>query len=60
MVTWAYFSGESGSQLIYEFCNIFVDVTKLGGDPEKACEIISENFPRLLHLRKLREQLSGS
>jgi flagellar protein FlaJ len=60
IVTWAYFSGESGSQLIYEFCNIFVDVTKLGGDPEKACEIISENFSRLLHLRKLRAQLSGS
>lgn len=60
LVTWAYFSGESGSQLIYEFCNIFVDVTKLGGDPEKACEIISENFSRLLHLRKLRAQLSGS
>ena len=60
LVTWAYFSGESGSQLIYEFCNIFVDVTKLGGDPEKACEIISENFSRLLHLRKLRAQLSGN
>jgi flagellar protein FlaJ len=60
LVTWAYFSGESGSQLIYEFCNIFVDVTKLGGDPEKACVIISENFSRLLHLRKLRAQLSGN
>jgi len=60
VVAWAYFAGESGSQLIYEFCNIFVDVTKLGGDPNMACEIISENFSRILHLRKLREQLSGS
>jgi flagellar protein FlaJ len=59
-VCWVYFAGESGSLLINDFCNIFVDVNRLGGDPNKACQIISDNFTRVLNLRRIRRQLAGS
>jgi archaeal flagellar protein FlaJ len=59
-VCWVYFAGESGSLLINDFCNIFVDVNHLGGDPNKACQIISDNFTRVLNLRRVRRQLAGS
>ena len=54
---WEYFSGETGSHMIYEFSCIFIDVLNLGGDVLKASEIISNNFTRILDLRKLRLQM---
>ncbi len=58
--SWAYFSGESGSKLISRFTNIFADSIYLGGHARKIGEIISENFQKLLSLRKLRyQQASG-
>ena len=45
---------------IHEFCSIFADVDRLGGDPEVASKIISDNFTRLMDLRKLRLHSASS
>ncbi|MBU0762815.1 MAG: hypothetical protein KKD39_07290 [Candidatus Altiarchaeota archaeon] len=58
--SWLYFAGETGSSLIQRFGTIFIQVVTLGGDPEKASEIISNNFIKLLSLRELRLQLASS
>jgi archaeal flagellar protein FlaJ len=58
--SWMYFSGESGSSLIQRFGTIFIQVISLGGDPEKASVIISDNFIKLLSLRELKIQLASS
>ena len=60
MASWKYFAGESGSMKIHEFCSIFADVDRLGGDPEVASKIISDNFTRLMDLRKLRLHSASS
>ncbi|MBD3261471.1 MAG: archaellar assembly protein FlaJ [Candidatus Altiarchaeales archaeon] len=58
--SWMYLSGETGSNLISNFSTIFLHVIRLGGDPEKGAEVISNNFIRLLSLRKIRLQLASS
>ncbi len=58
--SWVYFAGETGSNLIEKFGNIFIQVVTLGGDPEKAAKMISDNFIKLLSLRDLRMQLAQS
>ena len=58
--SWLYFSAETGSNLIYYFTEIFRESIYLGGHGEKIGRIISENFSRLLGLRKLRLQLASS
>ncbi len=57
--SWLYFAGESGSNLINYFSQIFAKSVYLGGDAIKISEIISKNFTRLLSLRKLRFQLAS-
>ncbi len=57
---WQYFSGESGSNLITQFNNIFYESLYLGGDPIKISEVVSKNFLRQLSLRKLRLQVASS
>lgn len=57
---WLYFAGETGSHLIFHFVRIFSESIYLGGSPEKIGEIVSKNFSKLLSLRKLRLQLTGS
>jgi flagellar protein FlaJ len=56
---WKHFSAESGSNLIYQFSQIFAESIFLGGQPERTGEIISENFQRLLSLRKQKIQLAS-
>jgi archaeal flagellar protein FlaJ len=57
---WLYFSAETGSALIYHFTRIFYESIYLGGNGEKIGKIISDNFSKLLNLRKLRLQLASS
>ena len=59
MKCWLYFSAESGSNLIYYFTEIFRESIYLGGNGEKIGKIISDNFQKLLGLRKLRLQLAS-
>jgi archaeal flagellar protein FlaJ len=58
--SWMYFAGETGSNMIEKFGSIFIQVINLGGDPEDASKIISDNFIKLLSLRELRLQLASS
>lgn len=56
---WVYFAGETGSNLITYFINIFAESVYMGGNAEKISDIISKNFTRLISLRKLRLQLAS-
>jgi len=58
--SWMYFAGETGSNLIEKFGSIFIQVVNLGGNPEEASQIISDNFIKLLSLRELRLQMASS
>jgi flagellar protein FlaJ len=58
--SWMYFAGETGSNLIEKFGSIFIQVINLGGNPEAASQIISDNFIKLLSLRELRLQMASS
>ena len=57
--TWVYFAGESGSNLIHQFTQIFSESIYLGGNGEKVGEIIATNFNKLLSLRRFRLQLAA-
>ncbi len=59
VMAWTYFSAETGSNLIYYFTEIFRESIYLGGHGEKIGKIISDNFTKLLSLRKLRLQLAS-
>ena len=56
-IAWHYFAGETGSNLIYHFSRIFAESVYLGGNAEKIGQIISNNFLRILSLRKLKFQI---
>lgn len=56
---WEFFSKESGSYLIHQFSTIFSESVYIGGDAELIGEIVSENFVKLLSLRRLRLQVSA-
>lgn len=58
--SWMYFAGETGSKLISRFINIFTESIYLGGNAQKIGEIISENFQKLISLRKLRQQQASA
>jgi flagellar protein FlaJ len=58
--SWLYFSAETGSALIFHFTRIFTESIYLGGNGEKIGQLISQNFSKLLNLRKLRLQLASS
>ncbi len=57
--SWQYFAGETGSHLIFHFTKIFHEAVSLGGNAEKIGEIVSNNFTKLMSLRKLRLQISS-
>ncbi len=57
--SWLYFTAETGSNLIHYFTEIFRESIYLGGNGEKIGVIISNNFSRILGLRKLRLQLAS-
>ncbi|MGM5483662.1 MAG: hypothetical protein ACQER9_01950 [Nanobdellota archaeon] len=57
---WDYFARESGSFLINQFTEIFSETVYIGGDAEKIGDVVSNNFLRIISLRRLRLQVSSS
>jgi flagellar protein FlaJ len=51
---WEYYSAESLSELISKFTEMYVEGVKAGGSPKKVSQIISENFLKIVGLRKLK------
>jgi flagellar protein FlaJ len=57
---WDRFIGESGSELIYKYLNIYLDTVRLGGPPEPIGKIVSTSMHDQVLLREKREMLSKS
>jgi len=53
---WRYFGAETGSDLIQKFSEMYVEGTKEGGHPQEISVVISNNFIRMLGLRRRRYQ----
>jgi len=58
-VSWRFFAGETGSNLIFHFSRIFSEAVYLGGNAEKIGVIISKNFQKILSLRKQKYQIAS-
>ncbi len=58
--SWKYFVSETGSWLIDIFSDIFRKSLHLGADPDYVGKVISNNFERILRLRRKRKQSVGS
>ena len=58
--SWKYFVSETGSWLIDIFSDIFRKSLHLGADPDYVGKVISNNFERLLRLRRKRKQSVAS
>jgi len=57
-VCWRYFAGETGSELINKFTNVFLDATDLGGNPTKIGEIVAHSSLGIAILRAKRKLVS--
>jgi flagellar protein FlaJ len=57
-LTWERFIGESGSNLIYKYLNIFRDSVELGGSPDKIGEIVGSSMLEQVLLRNSRHTIS--
>jgi flagellar protein FlaJ len=57
---WDRFIGESGSDLIYKYLNIYLDTVRLGGAPEPIGKIVGASMHEQVLLREKREMLSKS
>ena len=53
---WRFFAGETGSNLISKFTDMFVTGLDMGANPRKVSKIISESYIRVIGLRKKRYQ----
>ncbi len=53
---WQFFAGETGSNLISKFTDMFVTGIEMGGNPRKISKIISESYIKMIGLRKKRYQ----
>jgi flagellar protein FlaJ len=51
---WEYFSAETLSELISKFTEMYVEGIKAGGSPKTVSSIISENFLKIVGLRKMK------
>ncbi|MGQ0536388.1 MAG: type II secretion system F family protein [Methanobacteriota archaeon] len=60
MLAWKHFSAESGSNLVQNFNDMFIEGIRAGGKPEAVGEIISDNVVRILNLRKARYSTAGT
>jgi flagellar protein FlaJ len=56
--TWGRFIGESGSNLIYKYFNIFRDSVLLGGKPDKIGQIVGSSMLEQVLLREKRNTIS--
>ena len=59
-MAWQHFSAECGSNLIEKFSRMFVEGIKAGGKADMIGRIISDNFVRMVALRKERYQTASS
>jgi flagellar protein FlaJ len=57
-LTWERFIGESGSNLIYKYLNIFRDSVELGGSPDQIGEIVGSSMLEQVLLRNSRHTIS--
>jgi flagellar protein FlaJ len=57
-LTWERFIGESGSNLIYKYLNIFRDSVDLGGSPDQIGEIVGSSMLEQVLLRNKRHTIS--
>jgi flagellar protein FlaJ len=59
-MAWRYFAGETGSNLISKFTDMFVTGLDMGGNPRKISKIISESYVKMIGLRKKRFQSASN
>ena len=57
---WQMFYIQSGSRLIANFQEVFVETLMSGGKPKETCEMINDNFLKMMEVRKLRYNTAGS
>jgi flagellar protein FlaJ len=57
-LSWERFIGESGSNLIYKYMNIFRDAVELGGTPDTIGQIVGTSVLEQVLLREKREMFS--
>jgi archaeal flagellar protein FlaJ len=57
-MSWERFIGESGSNLIYKYLNIFRDSVELGGSPDQVGEIVGSSMLEQVLLRNNRNNIS--
>ncbi|MFA6363557.1 archaellar assembly protein FlaJ [Methanoregula sp.] len=57
---WDKFVGESGSDLIYKYLNIFRDTVRLGGPPEPIGTVVGSSMLEQTLLREKKDNLSKS
>lgn len=53
---WKHFAAETGSDLIHKFSEIYIEGMRVGANPKEITYIISNNFQKLISLRKMRYQ----
>ena len=53
-LAWKIFGAETGSDLISKFNDLYVDGTEVGGNAKSISKIISDNFIKIISLRKKR------
>ncbi|HNX17339.1 MAG TPA: archaellar assembly protein FlaJ [Methanoregula sp.] len=58
--TWEKFIGESGSNLIYKYLNIYRDTVALGGPPEPIGTVVGSSMLEQTLLREKKDMLSKS
>jgi flagellar protein FlaJ len=56
--TWQRFIGETGSNLIYKYLNIFRDSVELGGKPDKIGQIVGSSMLEQVLLREKRNTVA--
>jgi flagellar protein FlaJ len=54
--SWRHFGAETGSDLISKFGDMYVEGFRLGANPKEVTNIISDNFGRMVMLRRRRYQ----
>lgn len=59
-MAWKWFAAESGSHLVDNFSEMFVEGVRTGGKPDVVGEIISDNVVRILNLRRSRYSMAGT
>lgn len=58
--SWEFFGAETGSDLVSKFSRVYMEGTKAGGRPGHISRLISDNFIKLLGLRKQRYQSAAN